>query len=61
MCRNVLIYFDEELVSKIINEFYKYLNPKGIMLLGETECLPKVNSKFQTINYKNTYIFQKTV
>lgn len=61
LCRNVLIYFDEKFVEKLINIFYESLNPGGILLLGETEILPKSFSKFLTINYENTYIFKKAL
>ena len=61
MCRNVLIYFDDELVKNLMEVFYESLNPEGILLLGETEILPKDFSRFHRINYKNTFIYKKTL
>lgn len=59
-CRNVLIYFDEQLKLKLVNEFYKRLNPGGILLIGEGECLPRNVDKFQLIKCgKNAYGYQK--
>ncbi|MDD3001593.1 MAG: hypothetical protein PHF29_07550 [Candidatus Riflebacteria bacterium] len=59
MCRNVLIYFKDELKARLLEAFFECLNPGGLLLLGETECLPSDNSKFEVINYKNTYVFKK--
>lgn len=58
-CRNVLIYFDEYLQKQLFEEFYKYLNPGGVVFLGESECLPSVNHGFEIINYKNSYAYRK--
>jgi len=59
MCRNVLIYFKDDLKTRLLEVFYEYLNPGGLLLLGETECLPSDNLKFEIINYKNTYVLKK--
>lgn len=59
-CRNVLIYFDEKLKLQLLNEFYERLNPGGILLIGEGECLPRNFNKFQLIKCgKNAYGYQK--
>ncbi len=33
-CRNVMIYFDEDLKAKIIQKFYHALNPRGFLIIG---------------------------
>lgn len=58
-CRNVLIYFDDDLRNSLVNEFYKYLNPGGVVFLGESECLPITNNGFELVNFKNSYAFRK--
>ncbi len=58
-CRNVLIYFDEKLRNHLIEEFYKYLNPGGVVFLGESECMPAMNSGFEMVNHKNSYAYRK--
>ncbi len=40
-CRNVLIYFNKELQSKVIRKFYKSLNSRGYLVLGISEYLPE--------------------
>ena len=47
-CRNVIIYFSEELKKRLIEYFYKILNPGGILLIGASENLYKVTDKFET-------------
>jgi chemotaxis protein methyltransferase CheR len=38
-CRNVLIYFDNETKSKLINRFVSVLRPGGWLYLGHSETL----------------------
>lgn len=58
-CRNVLIYFDEEFRRKLVDHFWRYLNPGGILLLGESECMPKESKGFELISYKKAYAYKK--
>jgi chemotaxis protein methyltransferase CheR len=39
LCRNVLIYFNQNLQNKVINLFYDSLCPLGILALGNKESL----------------------
>ena len=38
-CRNVLIYFDEQLQRQLVDRFIGYLRPGGRLLLGHSESL----------------------
>lgn len=58
-CRNVLIYFDDDLRNSLVNEFYRYLNPGGIVFLGESECLPVTHNGFELVSFKNCHAFRK--
>ncbi|MDD2999867.1 MAG: protein-glutamate O-methyltransferase CheR [Candidatus Riflebacteria bacterium] len=58
-CRNVLIYFDDDLRTQLIDEFYKVLAPGGILLLGESECLPASSAHFDLLSHKNAYAYRK--
>lgn len=58
-CRNVLIYFDEQLRNELAEKFYQCLNPGGAVFLGESECFPGGSSCFELINYKKTYAYKK--
>jgi chemotaxis protein methyltransferase CheR len=59
-CRNVMIYFDVELQSKVINLFYESLCPLGFLCLGSKESLrsTELSKKFKVIDRAEN-IYQK--
>jgi len=60
LCRNVLIYFNQDLQSKVINLFYESLCPFGFLGLGNKESLlfAKKQPCFEEIDKKEK-IFMK--
>ena len=40
ICRNVLIYFDRENQTRILDQFINALRPHGYLILGKAETLP---------------------
>ena len=46
LCRNVLIYFNQNLQTKIINDFYNMLYDKSYLVLGLHESILHNNEKF---------------
>jgi chemotaxis protein methyltransferase CheR len=54
LCRNVLIYFNQELQNRVMNLFYESLCPFGILGLGNKESLlfTDKNKSFETIDKK---------
>jgi chemotaxis protein methyltransferase CheR len=60
ICRNVLIYFNQQLQNKVINLFYESLCPFGFLGLGNKESLLFSDKKkcFDEINRKEK-IFMK--
>lgn len=58
-CRNVLIYFEEKFRIELIKEFCKYLLPGGLLCLGESECLPKDITDFETVSHKGSYCYRR--
>jgi two-component system CheB/CheR fusion protein len=49
-CRNLLIYFDEDLQSQVFPVFHYALKPDGYLLLGHSEHLGKHADLFQELN-----------
>lgn len=58
-CRNVLIYFDEVLRKKILETFYEYLNPNGLLFIGESECFSFPEKTFELLDTKGSYAYRK--
>ncbi len=54
ICRNVLIYFSQELQNTVITRFHESCNKEAYLFLGRNEsldCIPS-SSLYQLINYK---------
>ncbi|MBD3317811.1 MAG: methyltransferase domain-containing protein [Chitinivibrionales bacterium] len=48
-CRNVMIYFDNQVRRKLLQEFYRLLKPGGCLMVGHAESLTGMLSGFKTI------------
>ncbi|MBD5553644.1 MAG: chemotaxis protein CheR [Desulfovibrio sp.] len=59
-CRNVIIYFDDEMKRKVINAFYDNLLPKGVLIIGHSESLHNISRAFQLEHHKGTILYRKT-
>jgi chemotaxis protein methyltransferase CheR len=46
-CRNVLIYFSNELKKDIVDRMARALNPGGYLFLGSTESINQHTDRFQ--------------
>ncbi len=58
-CRNVTIYFNHDTTQRLIHNFYDCLGEGGYLLLGHAETLWQIDHAFRTIEYPNTFIYQK--
>jgi chemotaxis protein methyltransferase CheR len=58
-CMNVLIYFGEELRSKLIQRFYEYLEPGGYLFLGHAESAANVPVRFNQTYMNGARLLQK--
>lgn len=48
-CRNVMIYFDYETRKKLVEKFYKALEPGGYLFIGHAETIDRSNSGFKYV------------
>ena len=53
VCRNVLIYMEQDLQKKLIPLFHYSLNPGGILFLGSAETVGYYSQLFQTLDSKS--------
>lgn len=64
VCRNLLIYFSQELQKKLFPEFHYALNDGALLFLGKSESVGHFQSYFKTIDkkwkiYKTNFIGTK--
>jgi chemotaxis protein methyltransferase CheR len=58
-CRNVMIYFDEAEQKRLIDKFYRCLNPDGYLFVGHAESLFGLSDRFRMIHQNNGTAYQK--
>jgi chemotaxis protein methyltransferase CheR len=58
-CRNVMIYFDEPEQRRLVDKFYRCLNPEGYLFLGHAESLFGISEKFRMVHHDNGTAYQR--
>lgn len=58
-CRNVIIYFDDEMKRSVISAFYDNLQPGGYLIIGHSESLHNISRAFKPNHYPGAIIYQK--
>ena len=58
-CRNVIIYFDERSKKKVMEMMYERLTPGGYLLLGHSESLISITTKFKLKHLRYDLVYQK--
>ncbi|MDR2442954.1 MAG: protein-glutamate O-methyltransferase CheR [Deltaproteobacteria bacterium] len=48
-CRNVMIYFDRDTISKLVEKFHNLLEIGGYLFIGHSESLSGLSHKFQYV------------
>lgn len=46
LCRNVLIYFDQDAMRRAVDNLYRVVRPGGYLFLGHAESLSRVPTRF---------------
>lgn len=59
VCQNVMIYFDQELRIKFLNELANYLKVGGILILGAGEVLGWNHPKMESVSFQSTLAFRR--
>ncbi len=60
-CRNVIIYFDEEMKRQVISGFYDNLLPGGYLFIGHSESLHNLSRAFKPIHHPGAIVYKKEV
>ncbi|MBK7141016.1 MAG: protein-glutamate O-methyltransferase CheR [bacterium] len=58
-CRNVMIYFTEEVKKQLVRGFYNALKPGGYFYIGHAETLHGISKAFKLVYFKNALVYQK--
>jgi chemotaxis protein methyltransferase CheR len=54
-----MIYFDAEEQKRLINKFYRSLNPGGFLLIGHAETLQGMNTQFRFLHNRMGTAYKK--
>jgi chemotaxis protein methyltransferase CheR len=58
-CRNVLIYFSEAMILKVVRLFHEALAPGGYVFLGHAESLSRITDIFTPIRFQGAMVYRK--
>ncbi len=58
-CRNVFIYFPEEVIRKTVQHFFEYMPTPGYLFVGAAESLLKITTNFELQEVKGTFVYVK--
>ena len=58
-CRNVLIYFSDTMIRKVVRGFHELLSPGGYLFLGHAESLSRITDLFIPIRFQGAMVYQK--
>ncbi len=58
-CRNVIIYFDDDMKKRVINSFYDNLVPNGALLIGHSESLHNISRAFVPEHHTGIIVYRK--
>ena len=58
-CRNVMMYFDEAEQKRLIEKFYRCLNPDGYLFVGHAESLLGLTEKFHMVHRDSGTAYQR--
>lgn len=58
-CRNVMIYFSDEVKKQIVKGYYNALGPRGYFFIGHSESLHGISRSFKLVYFKNALVYHK--
>jgi len=58
-CRNVMIYFSDEVKKQVVRGFFNSLRPGGYLYIGHSETLHGISKAFRLVYFKNALVYRK--
>jgi len=59
LCRNLLIYFDDESRRAATDNIYDCLNPGGYLCLGHSESMARISDRFALVRLDDAIVYRK--
>jgi chemotaxis protein methyltransferase CheR len=59
VCRNVLIYFREEVIQRIVDRFHESLVDEGWLVVGHAEPSQEIFHRYQVSNFPGTIVYRR--
>ncbi|MDW8146280.1 MAG: CheR family methyltransferase [Roseiflexaceae bacterium] len=59
LCRNVLIYFDDNTIRAVVRRLYRALIPGGWLIVGHAEARSDFFDDFEVVNFPGTVMYRK--
>lgn len=59
LCRNVLIYFDQHLIRRVLDQFYDALRPGGWLGVGYSEHGSDIFHRFEVVSRPGTVMYRR--
>jgi chemotaxis protein methyltransferase CheR len=60
-CRNVLIYFDDAVKTKVISGFHDQLHPQAFLMVGHSESISPFAAGFELVHFSMATGYRKKV
>jgi chemotaxis protein methyltransferase CheR len=57
-CRNVLIYFSDAMILRVVRIFRNVLGPGGYLCLGHAESLSRITDLFLPVRFQGAMVYQ---
>jgi chemotaxis protein methyltransferase CheR len=58
-CRNVMIYFSDEVKKQVVRGFFNSLRSGGYLYIGHSETLHGISKAFKLVYFKNALVYRK--
>ena len=59
LCRNLLIYFDDQSRRVAVDNLYDNLNPGGFVCLGHSESMTRITDRFDLVRLADAIVYRK--
>lgn len=59
LCRNVLIYFQQDIMKRVVARLHEILADDGYLILGYSETLFRISTDFMSVHTPETFFYTK--